>query len=117
MSSKQPRKQRKDIYDAPLHRRQDRVAAPLSPDLRERHDTRRVNVRTGDEVEVTRGDHAGESGTVDGVDLDRGKIIVDGVTTEKSDGSQESYPLHPSNVKITSLDTSDPERQKKLEGS
>lgn len=117
MSSKQPRKQRKDLYDAPLHKRQDRVAATLSTDLREDHGTRRVNVRAGDKVEVMRGDHAGETGTVDGVDLERGKIIVDGVVTEKSDGSQESYPLHPSNVKITSLDTSDPERQKKLEGS
>ena len=45
-----------------------------------------------------------------------GAIIVDGVAIEKTDGSQETYPVHPSNVRITSLDTSDPERTKKLEG-
>lgn len=116
MSSKQPRKQRKRLYEAPLHERQDLVAAPLSKKLRDQYGKRRINVRKGDKVEVTRGDHAGTEGSVDNVDLDSGRIIVDGVAIEKTDGSQETYPVHPSNVRITSLDTSDPERTKKLEG-
>ena len=33
--SKQPRKQRKALYEAPLHKRNARMAATLSKDLRE----------------------------------------------------------------------------------
>lgn len=113
--SKKPSKQRKRRSEAPLHVRQDAVSAPLSWKLRDRYGKRRVNVRSGDEVEVMRGDHAGETGTVEAVDLDSMTIVVEDVTVERGDGSSESYPLQPSNVKITDLDTSDPRREEKLE--
>jgi len=115
--TKQPRKQRKKLYEAPLHERQDFVSATLSETLRERYGKRRVNVRTGDEVEVMRGDHAGESGAVEEVDLDSGRIVVEGVAIEKGDGSTVQQPIRPSNVRITSLDTSDPRREEKLEAN
>ncbi|MBS1263136.1 MAG: 50S ribosomal protein L24 [Methanonatronarchaeales archaeon] len=113
--SRQPRKQRKNLYEAPLHERQDLVSATLSGKLRDRYGMRRVNVRSGDEVEVMRGDHEGESGRVEEVDLESGLIVVRGVTTEKGDGSTVEHPLHPSNVRVTRLDTSDPRREAKLE--
>lgn len=103
------------MYEASLHERQDQVSATLSGKLRERYGRRRANVRTGDEVEVMRGDHSGESGAVEAVDLNDGRLVIEGVTVETSDGSSVRALIRPSNARITSLDTSDPRRMEKLE--
>lgn len=113
--SRQPRKQRRAYYRAPLHVRQKLMSATLSPELREKYGVRSLPVRAGDKVKVMRGDFKGHVGKVVKVDLRRYRIYIDGVTIKKSDGTPVFRPIHPSNVMIVELDLSDPWRKKILE--
>ncbi|MGA9097594.1 MAG: 50S ribosomal protein L24 [Methanotrichaceae archaeon] len=112
MNSKQPRKQRKERYNAPLHLRQKYMRAPLSKDLREELKKRNAQVRKGDTVKVLRGDNAGTEGEVEEVNLKRCTIKVHGVSNFRADGTEVPRPIHPSNVVITKLDLEDEEREK-----
>ncbi|WP_224334254.1 50S ribosomal protein L24 [Haloprofundus halobius] len=114
--SKQPRKQRTQNRDAPLHERHKQVRATLSADLREEYGQRNVRVNAGDTVEVLRGDDAGETGEVVDVDLKREVITVEGVVVEKADGEEVPRPVDTSNVRVTELDLEDERRQARLEG-
>ncbi len=113
--SRQPRKQRKAYYNAPLHLRQKLVTAPLSRELREKYGVRNLPVRKGDRVRVMRGDFKGHEGEVVEVDLKRYRIHVDGVTIKKADGTPVFRPIHPSNVMIVSLKLDDKWRKKLIE--
>ena len=114
--SKQPRKQRNQTTDAPLHERHSQVRATLDDDLREEYGVRRTRVNAGDTVEVMRGDFAGESGEVVTVDLSDAAVHVEDVTVEKADGEEVPRPLDASNLRITALDLEDDVRQSRLEG-
>jgi len=114
-NSVQARKQRKALYEAPLHKRNKLMSATLSEELREKYGTRSMPVRKGDVVEIMRGDFAKHKGRVEKVDLSRVRIFVEKATIKRSDGSEKFYPVHPSNVRITKLDTSDEKRFKHLE--
>jgi len=117
MVSKQPRKQRKALYQAPLHRRQKLVSAHLSRALRRRYKRRSVGLRKGDMVEILRGDFAGHKGRVEEVSLKRLRIYVSGASVKRTDGTERFYPIHPSNVVVTKLDTSDDRRMRKIRRS
>jgi len=114
MVSKQPRKQRKAYYQAPLHRRQKFVRATLSKELRMKYRRRNAQVRVGDTVRVMRGAFRGHEGKVLSVDLKRCRITIDGVTVQKADGTPVPLPVHPSNVMITKLNLEDEKREKVL---
>lgn len=114
--TRQPRKQRKRTAQAPLHERHRQVRATLDDDLREEYGTRNVRVNAGDTVEVMRGDGAGESGEVLGVDLKAGTVSVEGITVEKADGEEVPRPLDASNLRVTDLDLDDDRRRERLEG-
>jgi len=109
-----PRKQRKKLYQGPLHKQYRRFSAPLSPDLKSSHNTNSVSVRTGDTVRVMRGDYKGFEGKVTEVDRRRCRIFVEGVTREKVDGSTALVPIHPSKVTITHLNLDDKWRREIL---
>ena len=96
--SKQPRKQRKLLYTASTQRRRKILSSNLSPELRERHKVRSLTIRTGDEVTITRGEHEGRDGKVASVNYKKLKISVEGVTREKSDGTNIPVLIHPSNT-------------------
>lgn len=110
MVSTQPRKQRKARYNAPLHKRQQYMGAPITKDLREKYG-RTANVIVGDTVEAVRGDHAGTSGKVEVVSLKDGTIVIEGVTVTKVDGTEVARPIFPSNVVITKLELKDDRRE------
>jgi large subunit ribosomal protein L24 len=112
MNSKQPRKQRKERFSAPLHLRQKFMHSMLSPTLRAEFKKRNAQVRKGDTVKVLRGDHAGTEGDVESVDLKRCIIKVAGVSNFRADGTEVPRPIHPSNVMITKLNLEDAEREK-----
>ena len=114
-SSRQPRKQRKFIYTAPLHLRHKFMNAPLSPELREKYGVKRLPVRKGDTVRILRGTWAGQEGKVTKVDLSKTRIYVEGVTRTKADGTPRLVPIHPSKVMIINLDLSDKRRKEILE--
>ncbi|GAA0671683.1 50S ribosomal protein L24 [Natronoarchaeum mannanilyticum] len=114
--TRQPRKQRNQTDDAPLHERHKQVRATLSDELRDEFDRRRVRVNAGDTVEVMRGDHAGEEEEVVAVDLKDGVVHVEDVTVEKADGEEVPRPLDASNLRITDLDLEDDRREARLRG-
>ena len=113
--SKQPRKQRKSFFNAPLHLRHKLLTAPLSEKLKAELGIKRLPVRKGDVVRIMRGDWKGHEGKVTKVDLKRVRIYVEGVTIKKADGTPVLYPIHPSNVQIVKLDLSDEWRKKIIE--
>ncbi|ADJ14408.1 50S ribosomal protein L24 [Halalkalicoccus jeotgali] len=114
--SKQPRKQRNDAQNAPLHERHKQLHATLDGDLREEHGTRRTRVNVGDTVQIMRGDFAGETGEVVAVDLKRGVVHVEDAVLEKADGEEVPRPMEASNLRITALDLEDEVREARLTG-
>jgi large subunit ribosomal protein L24 len=113
--SKKPRKQRKLIYTASMQRRRKMLSSNLSPELRERYKVRSLTVRTGDEVTITRGEHEGRDGKVTSVKYKKIKISVEGVTREKSDGTNIPILIHPSKIMITRLNLDDSWRKEILD--
>lgn len=114
MKTTKPRKQRKRLHQAPLHKRYKRFSAPLSPKLKESHNINSVPVRTGDTVQIMAGDRKGFEGKVTGVDRGKYRVFVEGVTREKVDGTPVPIPLHPSKVMITQLNLDDKWRRETL---
>ena len=117
IASTQPRKQRKARYNAPIHARGKYLNAPLSAELREKYEKRSFRVVEGDTVKVLRGDYRGEEGIVDGVNSEKGTIIVHGVSVTKVDGTEVPRPVYSSVVEIVKLNLKDKLREERLEGS
>jgi len=115
IKSKQPRKQRKFLFNAPLHTRRKFLSAHLSDDLITKYKKRSFPIAKGDTVKVVRGDFKGHTGKVAEIDLKKGIVKVEGVLITKADGKRVMRPLHPSNLIITKLNLTDPIRRKKLE--
>ncbi len=113
--SSQPKKQRKALYNAPLHLREKLVSAPLSRELREKYGVRNLPVVRGDEVRVTRGSYAGMQGKVNRVDRKRIRVLIDGITRERADGTPVFVPIHPSKAEIVKLNLKDKRRKAILE--
>lgn len=117
VSSRQPRKQRKYVYNAPLHIKRKFLSAGLSPDLRERYGRRSMIIRKGDDVVIMRGSLKGTKGTVEAVNIEKSKIYIEGIKNKKVDGSEVSRAITPSNVQIVKLSMEDKRRQEVVERS
>ncbi|MEM1605394.1 MAG: 50S ribosomal protein L24 [Fervidicoccaceae archaeon] len=113
--SKKPSKQRKAIFQAPLHIRRKFMTAPLSDELVEKYGVKRLPVRKGDKVRIMRGEFTGVEGKVTRVDLRKMRIYVEGVTRQRMDGTPVFVPIHPSKVMIIELDLSDQKRKELIE--
>lgn len=113
--SKQPRKQRKFLYNAPLHLRRKMLASHLSKELREKYKRRSFPVRKGDEVQVMSGKLKGRTGKISRINLKKYKIYIEGVTRKRTVGTEVQVPIHPSNLKIINLNLADKRRIKILE--
>jgi len=114
ISSKNPAKQRKYRYKAPLHIQQKFMGVHLSPELRKKYGRRNITVRTGDSVIVLTGQFKKKTGKISEVKLKRGKVFVEGIEHVKKDGSKALYALNPTNLMITELILDDKMRKKKL---
>ncbi len=115
VSSKQPRKQRKYRYNAPLHIRHKLISAHLSKELRERFKRRSFPLRKNDEVKIMRGKFRDKKGKVERIDLKKYKVYIEGIKIKKADGSEVSVPIDPSNLLITELNLDDKKRVKAIE--
>jgi large subunit ribosomal protein L24 len=111
-SSKQPRKQRKYVYNAPLHIQRNFLSSHLSKELRQKHNIRAITIRKGDKIKVMRGQHKNKVGKVERVKTKDCKVYVTGIDLAKKEGTKILQPLHPSNLLITELDLSDKKRLK-----
>lgn len=111
-SSKNPKKQRKFLFNAPLHLRSKLVVSHLSPELRKKYNTRGLRVRTGDKVKVMRGQFKSKTGKIERVNTKKCKVYITGIELIKKDGGKALYPVHASNLLITELNLSDKKRIK-----
>jgi large subunit ribosomal protein L24 len=109
-ASTQPRKQRKYLWNAPAHVRTSFLSSHLSKELREKHKIRSLPVRKGDRIKVLRGQFAGTIGKITNVLRDDVRVHIEGVELVKADSSKKPYPVHPSNILILELVTTDKRR-------
>ena len=107
MNSSKPSKQRKRMFQSPIHKKRRMLAAGLSDDLRQKYGVRGIPVREGDSVRIMRGDFGGLVGKVERVEYETGRIYVEGMTREKAAGVASKLPVHASKVQITNLNLSD----------
>jgi len=115
MKSIKPRKQRKQLYNAPLHKKRKWIAAHLSENLLLKYNRRSIPVIKGDTVKIMRGAFKGHEDKVTSVNVKKGFVEVEGVTLTKADGKKVARPIHPSNLLITKLNLADKWRRHRLE--
>ena len=111
-ASKQPRKQRKYLANAPLHLKRKMLGANLSKELRKEHKTRSIEVIKGDKVRIMRGKFRKKQGKVTEVKTKLLKVYVEGIQIKKTDGSKVNVPLKASNLQIIELNLEDKKRLK-----
>ena len=115
IKSKQPRKQRKYRYNAPLHIKSKFTSSHLSKELMKKYNKRSATIRKGDKIKVLRGQFKGKTGKVDKVDLKKTEVYIAGIEAIKKDGTKVPHPINPSNLLITELNLDDKKRNKALE--
>lgn len=113
---KNPRKQRKRLFNAPAHIRHKMMAAPLSSELASSKGAKTLPVRKGDTVRILRGDNKGFEGKVSRVDLKAYRVYMEGLTREKVDGTNIFLAVHPSKIQIRSLNLDDKYRKDTILG-
>src|SRR3990170_1663941 len=111
---KNPKKQRKQLFNAPAHQRHKLMAAPLSAELIASKGVKSLPVRKGDTIRVMRGDHKGFEGKISRVDLKNFRVYVEGLTREKVDGTTIFVSVHPSKVMIRNIGLDDKWRKEIL---
>jgi len=115
MSSIKPNKQRKMLYNAPLHKKRKWISSHLEENLLLKYDKRALPVIKGDTVKVMIGIFRGHEDKVAKVNVKKSYLEIEGITMSKADGNKIAKPIHPSNVMITKLNLTDKWRRRKLE--
>lgn len=115
MKSINPGKQRKEHFNAPLHKKRKWLASHLEENLILKYDKRAVAVVKGDTVKVMRGSFKGHEDKIAKVNTKKDSVEIEGITMSKADGNKIAKPIHPSNLLITKLNLTDKWRRKKLE--
>jgi len=110
--SRQPRKQKKNSANAPLHIKRKLLSVNLSKELRKKYKRRNIPARKGDSVKVMRGKFKGKNGKIISIDTKSSKIKIEGIMIKKQDGSKVAVKIHPSNLQIIDLNLDDKKRMK-----
>lgn len=108
----QPRKQRKRLYEAPLHKRQKMMTVNLSKTLRKKFKKRNIPLRKGDKVEILRGEFKGMKSLINKVNLKKLMVTLEDVKRSKTDGTEIRVSIHPTNLRLIEPDMTDRKRQK-----
>lgn len=115
MKSIKSRKQRKELFNAPIHKRRKWISAHLEENLLLKYDKRGIPVIKGDTVRVMRGSFKGHEDKVVHVNIRRRQVEIEGMTMTKADNKKIAKPIHASNLMITKLNLTDKWRRSKLE--
>ena len=102
-ASKQPRKQRKFLANAPLHIKRKQLSTNLSKELRKKVGKRNTILKKDDKVKIMRGKFKGKTGKILQVFTKLKKVIVEGIQVTKKDGSKANIKLENSNLQIIEL--------------
>jgi len=113
-SSKQKRKKRKYLANAPLPIRHRLMSANLSKELRKKYSRRSFPIRKNDVVKVMRGSFKGKTGKIVSIDLSKLRVTIEGLQRQKKDGTKINVYFKPSNLQITELDLDDKKRVERL---
>lgn len=115
MKSLKARKQRKEYFNAPIHKARKWISSHLEENLLLKYDQRRITLVNGDTVKVMRGNFKGHEGKITRVNQRRRQVEVEGLVMTKADGKKIPKPIHASNLLIIKLNLTDQWRRKKLE--
>ena len=110
-SSKSPRKQRRRVYNAPMHERKNLMKCRLDEFLQEEYGLRSLVVKTGDLVKIMRGQFRDTEGKVTAVNYKKIRVFTDSATLTKADGKEAAVPIHPSNLLLVKLELDDERKQ------
>ena len=113
-ASKQVRKKRKYLANAPLHLRHKIMSSNLSKELRKKYSRKSFPVRKGDNVKVMRGKFKGKSGKISNVDRQKIRVSVENLQTQKKDGTKVNVYFNTSNLQIQELSLEDKKREASL---
>lgn len=106
----------KMIYQATFQTKNKQLGSALSKDLHKKYGKRSVRVVQGDSITILRGEFKGVDGKISKVDVSKNSVAIDGVKKEKTKGDKFDVYIHTSNLVVTSLNTEDKWRIRKLEG-
>jgi len=113
-TSRQPRRQRKAMYEAHTTERRRRMGVALSRELRKRYGRRQVPPRKGDTVRVLSGSFRGREERVAKVDRRGYAVTLDNITGKTGDQKLKPLPIRVSHLLLTRLNLSDPWRRRML---
>ncbi len=114
-ASKQPRKQKKYLYNAPLHIRNKFISAHLSKELIKKYNRRSLPLKKGDTVKIMVGQFKKRTGKIERIDLKKRKVYITNIQVLKKDGTKTYLSISPSNLLIQELDLEDKERKNILD--
>ena len=100
VKSKQPKKQRKALANYQNHQRSKLFSTRVADFVRDEYGIKRMPVRVGDSVRITRGEFTDFEGTVEEVTKDL-RCKIKEAQFEKADGTQFHPAIHISNLIIT----------------
>jgi large subunit ribosomal protein L24 len=102
IQSKQPRKQRKALYNYKNHHRSNLLTTRVADFVREEYGIKSLPIRVGDNVRVVKGEFKDFEGEVTEVAKDL-RVEIKEVTFDKADGTQFHPTIHISKLIITKL--------------
>jgi large subunit ribosomal protein L24 len=114
VGSKQPRKQRKYLANAPLHIKHKMMSVHLSKELRKKYGKRNFPIRKDDVVVVMKGEFKKKTGKIAEVNMSKQKVLIDGIYKSKKDGTKIKIYFEPSNLMIQELTLEDKKRVESL---
>ena len=102
ISSKQPRKQRKALFNAPLHLRKKLLRVKLADELIKQlsNKIKRVTIKKGDKVKIVKGKFKSKIGKVLEVDYKKLCIYIEGIVRKNAKGVEKLISIKPYNVRI-----------------
>jgi large subunit ribosomal protein L24 len=115
MTSTKSRKQRYNLYNAPLHKKRKWISSHLAENLLLKYDRRSIPVVKGDTVKIMRGNYRGHEDKISKVNVRDQTIEIEGVTITTAKGTKIAKPIHASTLLITKLNVTDKWRRQKLE--
>lgn len=113
-SSSKRRKQRKYLFNSPLHIKRKLLGAPLSKELKAKYNKNSTTLRKGDKVTIMRGSFKGKTGKIDIVNIRKTRVSITGIDFTKKDGAKKMIAVHPSKLMITELALEDKRRDEAL---
>ena len=108
--SKQPRKQRKYLANAPRATQRKFLSSHLSKELRKKYGKRSMSLRKNDVVKVMVGEYKNKEGKISGINMKNLKVAIEGLQITKRDGSKVNVWICPSKLLVKELVMEDKKR-------